>query len=276
MSRLRITAVLVVAFAQPLVAQPSSARRPGSVVGRVIDSRGQPLVGVKGDIEGSLIDRPEKPYGSILTEKDGRYAVRMPDGRYQVATWRDVTYNGKQYRLGLDPTDSASWRRQESAQGIVADFVWRIAGKVPSPLQPGKPKAFYGGFIYLYATDPMSKRLNFPPGSFVEVRLTPTGPLIDGSEGKPLTIRREVGASGMYIGDPIVDIPIGRYTMVAELVERSSARTALQLVAESAYRYNGGPGQYQRSIAIDFPPARAVPRPYRGNGVEGQAVYLSR
>jgi hypothetical protein len=77
--------------------------------------------------------------------------------------------------------------------------------------------AYYGGaFTFNYywreAGDTDAPRKNLVLDSVVEITLTPDGPLLDGTPGRVIVVRKKINPRGYF---PINDIPIGRYKIKA-------------------------------------------------------------
>lgn len=129
------------------------------------------------------------------TNSEGNYSITVPTGSWYAFAQHQVTYNGKQYTIYLNPNNDDGFGRE----GGVRNFTWELTGEMPSPLA--------GTFGGLVSFD------NFP-GDFVENereinwRFEPLGNLIDGSAGQVIT---RLSADG----DTIQDLPIGKYRISA-------------------------------------------------------------
>ncbi|MDB5046130.1 MAG: carboxypeptidase regulatory-like protein [Deinococcus sp.] len=199
-----------------VVAAPSKPA-PGSVQGQVLNSRGQPVEGVKVWI------KPVVTTGvaEVLTDEQGRYQVGgLPPVGYQALAWLSVPFKGQKfcYRLALPKT--ADYNPFVPKDGIVRNFKWQLTGRVPDWDDDSSELGYFGGSL-----SPMQ-------GGFqdrwataqdqIELQLTPVGPLIDGSAGKVLT--KTAPARGMAL-----DLPIGTYKVRATFVSAGGKREALSV-----------------------------------------------
>jgi hypothetical protein len=201
--------------------------RPLYAVGRCVDSSGKPIKNVSVFIYGTTA-AGEKTNFRTRSKADGTFSQRVPDGIYGVQADHEVIFNGKTYTFRLHPTDEIADATHDAAEGFAKEFVWKLSG-----LQPGEQASdpnndneylkYHGLYVIVYAA------VDAPPGSTVEVTLTPRGPLIDGSHGKPVVSRKsfkeEIKASNSTFQDwKMYDVPLGLYTVTARLVGQGSAQ----------------------------------------------------
>lgn len=171
---------------------------PGHVTGRVVDTRGEPVAGAKILLDNSVY------YASYIrgsTGEDGRYRIRLQPGAWKAEASIRKEYHGRTYTLELYPDSIDSF----DESGAVRNFAWKLEGRTPD-----SDYGYYGGFIQL-STD-----LDFD-GELqdIELTLTPSGPLIDGSPGR--TLRLRMGDHYWVDAWQIEDVPIGRYRVTARL-----------------------------------------------------------
>src|SRR5689334_11974683 len=83
-----------------------------------------------------------------------------------------VTYHGYSWNLNLHPDDNQD-TSQDSTDGILKNFTWLLTGVRPQP----HSDANYGGSLNVSPLDTNT----------FNVTLTPLEPLVDGSQGQPLT-----------------------------------------------------------------------------------------
>lgn len=169
----------------------------GYVTGSVTDTKGNPLPGAALVIDNTLI------YNSNLlttSNNEGKYKVKLSGAFTWVATASfEKNYNGKKYTFKLHPeTDEAF-----TSDGGVRNFSWKLSGQ-----RPESASAFYGAYIQLQSTI----------GSVilaedVDFTLTPSGPLVDGSNGVAITKRGGAPRTDAYF--KLMDIPLGRYILTA-------------------------------------------------------------
>jgi hypothetical protein len=244
--------------------QASGRAEPGVVKGRVTTALGNPVAGADIEILGSA-GGGGRHDDRIETGADGTFRVEVPDGLYEVTGTAMLDWEGVPFRLPLAPADG-SCEQELSADGIVADQVVQLRGLrfCLELSDPDDDAAYAGGAIHLY---PDFVSTTPPPDATVEIVLTPDGPLADGSAGETLTMTRTVAALSNYAGDidetaTLYDIPLGRYTVTARLLDGGS-ESPLSVEPETA----AGPAA---EATITFRPAEL--HPY---GLLDQPLYLS-
>ncbi|EIM02405.1 hypothetical protein RHOFW104T7_08770 [Rhodanobacter thiooxydans] len=170
----------------------------GHATGTALDTRGKPIAGAKILLDNRVF------YASYIhgsTGEDGSYRIKAQPGAWKAHASIKKAYNGKTYTLELQPDNVDSF----DDQGAVRNFVWKLEGRVPD-----NDYGFYGGFIQLSTDLDFSGDLDH-----VELTLTPSGPLIDGSPGK--TLRLRPGDHYWVDRYQVEDVPLGRYTVEAAL-----------------------------------------------------------
>ncbi|BDP44026.1 hypothetical protein DAETH_39950 (plasmid) [Deinococcus aetherius] len=192
----------------PVVNPPSdpgttdpSQPTPYTMKGVVRNASGEPLAGVEVWADNTLYDNM-----NVLgrTDAQGRYSLSLP--RDQLGTWQaggafKTVYNGDAYELGMEVDNTASFATDA---GAIRNFTVKTSGEKPGG-------GYYGGTVWVYG--------NYKNGDFknryVELTLTPDGPLLDGSTGE--TLKRFVD------GNTVADVPIGRYTVTARYLPEGGA-----------------------------------------------------
>ncbi len=203
---------------------PGGGAQPNQVTGRALNTQGQPLAGAVIYVGG--VDVAVTPRSST-TNADGRYVVDgfIEQFTYKAFGWLPMTYRGKDFCLRLAPEQASGYEPFLARDGAVRDFRWRLQGRMEdSTFNPNEDGAYYGGTLRIFpefADDDYT-------GS-IELQLTPTGPLIDGSQGQPLT--RTVELSGLHYA---LDIPVGPYTVTAARIKPGGARTAARVGPDSS------------------------------------------
>lgn len=207
-------------FAAPAARTAAPAKpTPYVMTGVVRDAQGRPVAGAEVFADNTLYYNAN---AVGKTDAQGRYRIELP--RQGLGTWAPGAYIKREYRgvfheFRLYPDDE---RPFSASEGAVRDFVWRLTGR--------RGDGLIGKTVYVYTTEGVSL-------SQVEVTLTPNGPLVDGSAGKPIT---RSAASGR-----VDDVPVGRYTMTARLVRPGAAPVPL-LVSP------GQGGAWGSSATADF------------------------
>ena len=199
---------------------PKLARKKGYLRGYAKDVSGRPLQGVR-----ILIAAPTLGYSStgqsVRTDARGYYEIKPLYGGATVrSAGYSLTYRGKPYALPLHPVDGQI--DSIAAAGEIENFVLLTYGPVSAAKAADNPEytgAYYGaaftfGYSTREATDELAPRRNLLLDSVVEVTLTPDGPLLDGSPGRVIVVRKKITPRGYF---PINDIPIGRYKIKAAL-----------------------------------------------------------
>ncbi|GAB1406205.1 hypothetical protein MASR1M8_01240 [Thermomonas brevis] len=205
----------------------------GHIVGRVLDTRGQPLAGADILVENALL------YARYLrgtSGADGRFRVPVATGAWRVQASIVREYHGRSYTLELEPSSTDTF----GGEGGVVDFTWKLQGRSPGSGGYG----YHGGFVQL------STALDYHGDlSDVELVFTPSGPLIDGSSGETLRLRMH---DHYWVQTfQIEDIPIGRYIVTAT---RKDADGEHPMRIADWYRQRAGNADFQTEYQLDFLP----------------------
>jgi len=161
--------------------------------------------------------------GTTDTNGDYRIALDPPNSSWHMSALYKTTLNGFEYTFDLDPVDDSPF---VGADGGVRDFVWRLTG--PTPQGGGA----YGGTVNIYID--FSGDLTIDP-QYVQLTLTPDGPLVDGSTGTVVT----------GTGDRLDDVPVGRYVATAAYVEPGKPVVPLLVRVRNA-------GEFAPTVAAQF------------------------
>lgn len=211
---------------------PPPGAKPGHVSGKLSDARGNPLRNVSVRING-MPEGSGEPFNKTfhIPGPASEYAFALPPGRYDTPQATiTADYNGRTYVLQLAAADnSRDWpQSRPSKPGLVRDFVWRIEGPRPEGEgDPLRPTGWWGGAILLDKPDTMTELSTF------EITLTPAGPLIDGSPGKPLLFTRRIPwqrPEEHYL----LNIPVGKYTASATVAYAGGKPKPMKLVCYTA------------------------------------------
>ena len=171
----------------------------GIVTGKVTDSRGNAIAGVKVVIEHTVL---YASYVYATTDNNGNYKAVVPAepaGSWTAKAQVEKTAYGKHYTFDLVPENTDPITKEH---GAVRNFTWKLTG------QRAGTNGFYGAHVDLYqfGTDvPMDK---------VKLVFTPFGgesTLIDGSHAVPLE-RNVEDVAGTFMAK---DVPVGKYTVKA-------------------------------------------------------------
>jgi hypothetical protein len=179
----------------------------GTVTGLVLDTQGHPIPNARVWMQPALTTGLYE----TRTGADGRYRANgLSWVPYYAKAWTEVNYNGKRYCLRLGMPKAADFDAFTAEQGAVRNFRWQLEGVIEDLKDYD---GYFGGEarVFNYGT--------LESGAKVELRLAPTGPLIDGSTGKVIT--RTVDDGMIY------DVPIGVYTVTATMVRQGGGRVPL-------------------------------------------------
>jgi hypothetical protein len=185
----------ITAFAIKAIMGFGIAPQKGMVQGRVTDTKGNPIAGVRVVVENTVF-HASYTYG--ITNKDGYYKTAVPNGSWHVTAQMQREFLGRMYRFELHPDTDDDFA---GTKGAIRNFTWKLSGAKP------RNGGYYGSSIGVYSQ----------PGSEfsmeeVQLTLTPDGPLADGSKGNVITSKlTDIGGGE----DGIRDIPIGKYIITA-------------------------------------------------------------
>jgi hypothetical protein len=184
-----------------------------------------------------------------------------------------LDYHDGEYKLPLCPMDGQPDEvARDVADGIVKDFRLKLSGRKPGKGKKS-PNSYWGGVLdvgEVWANNALVRL--YPVGSRIQFTLTPDGPLVDGSAGKPLTFdytlaRPEDEMRGN--ATRFIDVPLGAYTLTATLTEPSGAKHSLSLATGEDAKFQvsdraeplkpAAPkkGLYHTRCAVLFPPPQS-------------------
>ena len=258
---------------------PPLAARPGYVIGRAIFEDGRPVPNFSVEASGFDGQTGTGRLG-LITAHDGSYALQTKDTFSNktpvkaivsgVSATALIDYHGHHYEIAMRPMDDkvngteAGEFHGNSGPGVVRDFVLNLGALKPGhqpdeKTEPEYKNSCYGGHIMVrcdlsrgkYAIIPDRTSLSqvFPGASRVTVTLTPSGPLIDGSQGRPFT--QTFTMDGPWKGLFLRGIPLGIYNATASLTDPKGAAHSLQLSLKPITA-----PVWQASVPIEFLPTR--------------------
>ncbi|MDX1931803.1 MAG: ankyrin repeat domain-containing protein [Capsulimonadales bacterium] len=205
---------------------PRLSPKPRFVRGYVYDRNGRPVVGARIGVRATGVGGF---YSGVTAKSDARgyYEAEVPWGaaHFYVAGYA-VDYGDGRAAVSLKPSDGEA-DQFATANGHVENWVlsaFGVADRDGIQDNPHLGSNYFGGCIVLsyYTADGsvLSDPKGLPVGGEIELTLTPDGPLIDGSRGKTITLRKKIGPNSLgqvYINN----IPAGPYTLAAKLGGRS-------------------------------------------------------
>jgi hypothetical protein len=249
-------------------APDANASQPeaGVLKGTARDAQGKPLKSFGGSISGYSLKSGQSQ--TVTFEgKDGVFHVNTGPGQFSSRAWTDVEYNGRNYRIDLRPVDGKSvLATQDTTNGVVKDFVWQLGGFRPG-FDERTDDRFYshhGGSVMLYAEGngaayqeavlrnySAKAEPKIPVDSTVEVTLTPDGPMIDGSAGKPVVLKSKPADVRGYMNRLTRGIPIGKYKATARELTASGETKPLRVVQSDTFGKTTPVGPAE-SITVEF------------------------
>jgi hypothetical protein len=208
--------------------QESSNLGPFTVTGLVLDTQGQPLENAQ------VIIIPDLLGGNVnaVTDESGRYTVSsLVDVSYKAQAYIEVPYNAQTVCQRLVMTNADETLSFVVDKGAERNFQWHLTGKAEV--------GFYGAEIDFPYIPTKYREL----ARAVEINLTPTGPLLDGSEGSVLV--REFLFNETY---KVEDIPLGPYTIQAVLIGNDGSRSQLGLSTKVGLGTESDPNSLELAI----------------------------
>lgn len=175
----------------------AALKTAGVVSGKITDSKGNPLAGVKITIE-HTVWQGTYLYGE--TDNKGKYKITIPSepaGDWTAKAQLKKTAYGQDYIFDLDGNTSAF----NKSEGAIRNFTWKLTGKKPGT------DTYYGAHVDLYqfGTDAQMDK--------IKIVFTPAADtLIDGSVA--LSFERTVeDVAGTFM---VKDVPVGKYSIKAK------------------------------------------------------------
>lgn len=180
------------------VSPDTNAIQAGVVKGIVYGSQGKPLAGAK------IVANSANYYNSnptTVSDASGMYKIDLPTGSaagsFYVRGSVRVKYNGETYDLPLFTDDDDTFSPYD---GAVKNLRLKLTGDRTGNYGD---EGYHGGTLEVENNTRNVQRKN------IEITLTPSGPLIDGSAGQ--TVKRLTPADDHYIHD----VAVGKYTLTA-------------------------------------------------------------
>ena len=211
---------------EQLAREADKRRKAHTVLGDIVDRNGQPIKGAKGSVYvGGTTIRGDRSSYSLEIDDKGHFEMVIPDGVYRITPTLSVEYDGKTLPVQLVPMDGKPGHSFSSAEGIVQDFRWVLLGRRPG-VEGDSYVSYFGGHVGFsdqkWADWGHQMKDRWPAGTKLRVVLTPTGPLIDGSEGRPAIV--EVDLKQLATQQAGALVPIGVYKVAAELLTPDGRR----------------------------------------------------
>ena len=184
-----------------------------SVTGVILDTQGRPIEGAKVWIEPALTTGLVE----VRTGADGRYsATSLVNVPYNAKAWTTVEYRGHRFCLRLGMPSGSDYDSFVPEHGAERNFQWQLTGPIEDLKEYNE---YFGGMVRV-----MNAGYYLDKGKALELTFTPTGPLINGSTGSALTRTLDLSKES-----DVYDVPVGPYTVTAELVGFDGGRYPVQM-----------------------------------------------
>jgi hypothetical protein len=204
---------------------PKLTIKKGFIRGYVKDSVGKPLQGAVIGVRSTAVGGY---YSGAQGKSDakGYYEIAVPFGAasFYCAGYA-IDYGEGRAALGLHPADGEAGGFASNAGGVEnwVMLPYGVADRDAVQDQPHYSGNYYGGAFALdyYPAEENSvwnQPYYIPKGAIVEVTLTPVGNLINGYPGRSFTVRK-TSAPDADNRFNVVNIPIGTYTVQANMIE---------------------------------------------------------
>ena len=174
------------------VSPQANTSQQGTVTGKIVDARGNPLSNAK------VIAEHTVWFGTTLetvSNSSGLYKISIPSnpaGSWTAKAQLQFTAWGQNYKADLHPASSTAFSITEAA---VRNFSWKLNGVKPDGGNYGAHVDFYAAGLSVDLTD-------------ITIRLTPVDPLLaDGSLASVIE-RKPEDITGTFM---IKDVPLGKY-----------------------------------------------------------------
>ena len=216
---------------------PASQPEPNVVQGRVTDQQGDPVAAATVTISG-YTGNGANVVEHAQTDANGYYRHAVPAGLYNVDAEAVMDYQGETFHLYLQPADG-SCEELYSEAGIIKDFTLKLTGLQTclNSADPTNYNNYSGGTLYLNHAFPR----NLPADAQLTILLTPTRPLLDGSQGEVLRFTRSAAAADSGYGATLErtmylhDIPIGTYRVSGHVLLPDGTQQPLRFGPYLAY-----------------------------------------
>lgn len=206
----------------------------GYATGKIVDTQGNPIAGAKIYLDNAAF---HDSYINGTTDEKGMYKIKVHQGAWVAYANFKKEYNGKTYSIQAYPDNTDAL----TEDGGVHNFTWKLEGIDPDD------DYFYGGRVMVHSANDFWEN-----DEDIELTFTPSGPMIDGSEGKKLVLRYGERYWEKY--GYIEDIPVGRYIVTAVL-KKSSGEVPLAI--QNWYTK----GDFLSEFQLDFIPDNSDFRP---------------
>lgn len=248
--------------------QADQRRKPHTILGDVFNTRGQPIKGLKGDVHvGGTTLRGDRSAYQLEIDEHGHFEMEVPDGVYRLTPMLSIDYDGQSMPVQLVPLDGKSPGQSfNSRDGIVRDYRWVLLGH-----RPGTPTDSFVDYFgaHLSFEDPYfgnagrTLKGRWPAGTKLRIVFTPTGPLVDGSEGRQIPMEMDVSVLLTLARQGYLSVPIGTYKADGELIAPDGRRQPVWMSLQT------GGGNRSQELEIHFAPSNI------GDEIKGVTLWVS-
>ena len=194
--------------------------KPGVVTGHVVDSYGKPLANA------TIVASHTEFYNKNVigtTDANGNYRLELSVGTWYVRGSKNMTFEGKSYRMDLFTENDGP---VSASEGAVKNLRLKLSGDRTGNFGD---EGYYGGTVEIFGGNEFYDYTN------TEITLESVGTLIDGSTGKKIVSKLQ---QGLYVQD----VPIGKYRVTAKyLADNSPLFVRVRLT-----------GNYDNSVVATF------------------------
>lgn len=206
------------------------AATPRTMTGLITNSAGQPLAGAQ-VFAGSTLFFNQNALG--VSGRDGRYRVSVPNGSWYGGAQITRSFQGEPFTFDLVPNTTSAFA---GSAGAVRNFQWKLSGRRADG-------SFIGATVTVYTDFFDPDLLALVPD--IELTLTPTGPLIDGSRGRVIRQKITRTAEGM---EGVQDVPLGTYAITARHVPATGAPLDLTVRLRNTGEFRAStPSKFRRN-----------------------------
>lgn len=210
----------------------------GYIVGRVLGQDGKPIA-VAEEISISVhgvSEAGERVSYSPAVKPDGTYKQKLVPGSFRTSTSTVSVRAGDDLLVfPLTPQGSLWNKDRDSADGIEQDFVWNMTGQRTSDKpDPNNHTHWHGmniGVSFSIWRDDLKKASTRPvDGTTFVFTLKPQSKLVNGEDGRELTIERAWRGNDITPIDDLNDLPPASYeiTAIAKLPDGTTQPVLLQ------------------------------------------------
>jgi hypothetical protein len=257
----------------------------GVIKGTAMTSDRRPIKTFGGSIYGYSAKSGQKVSANIEGE-DGKYSTDVGPGQFATRAWTEVEYNGRKYRIDLDSADGkGGLTKQHTKRGVVKNFVWKLDGfrEGVDARSTDRYYSHHGGsinlnpeghgveFWYGIKKERHEPELKIPADAKVELTLTPDGPLIDGSQGKPVVLKIRGADITGYMDRITRGIAIGRYKATATATLADGTIKRLRVTPYYTFKEKEAPAPSETAI-LEF--MQSKPPSDNINGVDEINVHV--